>query len=287
MTLKGHKVMKKHIKRRIDLGHDILEVKKYLLDKGFREHEVHKAIDAAFHELKKTEEFMKKFRRFIIPTKPKLLLPVIILVILLAHIFVNINALPGLGEELCISANLMLKIDNETSNKALVDLDIDKVAELEKNLIISEAKILDDFNSLLISSFPLVLTRFYWLNPFFPVPCESRGLLKGTYCRYYIDEPNYECLKDKVQMTKLGLLFEDDTPEYKKISLFWLFFNTLVLVFIFYLINCGIVYYYKSHRHKFKLRTIELLEFALTLLALMLIISAIYLYLYIVQLIVG
>ncbi len=279
--MKRHEAIKGHIKKRIRLGHDIVKIKTHLHSKGFLEHEIHKAMDEAFKELQKVDDISLEVKHFLFPSKGKFVLPLVILMFLGMHFFSNVYLLPGLGNDLCESVGMSMNIDSILENGTIYD-----VGMLESELIEKESVILEDFRSMFIANLPLVVTRANILNPFFPIPCEARNVLGSFSCRYYISEKDYNCLKDDVDKTTLGVLFDKGHPEYKQINLFGVVFHSLLLLFIYYIINCFIIWFYHRHRSKLHYQLIEYIEFSFGMLAVLLIIYSIYLYFYVVRLIV-
>ncbi len=270
----GHDVIKKHVKNRLNKGHDIVDIKKDLVSKGIPESHVHNAIDNAYGEIKKSQKFHKETHKLFYPSKSKIIFPSLLLVFLLINIFTNFTIIPNISNNLCDSVNLINELDTLIKNKD----SIEKVSEVESKLIKKELSIIDDFKKYTVSNLPLIFSEIYWLNPFYPTSCEARGMFKTYACRYYISPENYRCLKDDVQKTKLSTFFKGKTPDYNKVQNLEIIVHTLFILFVAYILNCMVVFAYKKHRHNYSLKTIELFEFSFALIAILLLSLAVYLY---------
>jgi hypothetical protein len=77
-----HHLIKEHIKDRLDRGHDILTIKDDLVQRGFAHEDIHRAVDLAYDELHKMEELKEEVEVFLHPTKAKLVLPLIVIIML-------------------------------------------------------------------------------------------------------------------------------------------------------------------------------------------------------------
>ena len=272
--MSSHAVMKKHIKARLSKGHDIFDIKDHLSKKGIEEEKIHTAIDHAYKEIANEKRVRKDLSFFLHPSKSKFILPLLILLIFLIHIFTSMTIIPELSKDLCENVDMM----NELQRKVIRKASIEEVTEQEKLIIEKDVSIINNFKQYTVANLPLIMTKLHWIDPLYPTPCEARSLFKEYNCRYYISAVDYNCLKHEVRKTKLGVLFDGETPDYHQVSYFGLAIHTFFLVFFAYIINSLIVFYYNKNRHRFSLRTIELFEFGFVLFFVLLILLGVYLY---------
>ena len=92
--MERHELIKEHIKSRIKKGHDIISIKEDLVNRGVPHDEIHKAIDMFYEDMHKAEELALETEKFFYPTRGKLVLPVILIIVLILHFAVNIFQLP-------------------------------------------------------------------------------------------------------------------------------------------------------------------------------------------------
>lgn len=262
-----HRRVVENIKKNIRLGHDILEIKKELSKNGLMESEIHKAVDDAYSEIEKDEKKKKKIISFFALSKEKSIFVIAIITMLLLHLYGNIAILPELGRIGCEQNSLRKDIDRIKDEGKIEDESMAKIGELEgKNLELQKEK-LDEYKRLLILNFPMIITRAYYLNPMFETPCEIKEIMPSFNCGFYITEEQHKCAYEE---------------EYDNIGI-GIVLNSILLVMIFYIIGCGFAKAHDDLKKKLNPKTKEIVEYATALVIVLLIVSAVYIYLYIMS----
>lgn len=281
-----------HIKRRLRKGHDVKIIRDQLLKTGFPYFDVHQAIDVAFTEYNKEEvkEELKQeleenkmaVRQILRPSKRKFILPLLVLFALLLHFFGNVSYLPDIGERLCKVSELNVNLENVVKQNST------EMFELQGQVLEEEAVLVEKFKTLLFFNFPFVASGFYKVDPLFQIPCEITGFSYSPRCTYYIAQEDYECIKqneEKSEKKPITALFNGNIPEYRRIFGIDLIFNSLLLLAIYYLINCLIVYFYYRAKLKLGAKKKEALEIGIIIAIILLMIIAAIAYLYLLNLI--
>jgi len=189
------------------------------------------------------------------PSIFKLFFPIVILILILISFYINSTHIPSIGEHACsVSKEIdkemqemrdsykgsILKVQTNNANpqnsiRLFKDLD-----KKEKNL---RNKFGNTYEEFLINLKPAILGNRYLmfskilnLNPFFPFPCELYDYsdINKDSCKYYMNEKDYNCIKDKILVG--GILSTYGTSSYEKISFINLLFHSIILIAIVYLI---------------------------------------------------
>jgi len=286
---KKYNIIKEHIKKRLNLGHDIMSIRGTLIEKGIQTDEINKAVDVAYKELHMSQKQKEFAREFLWPSKGKFILPAIILVLLLLHLFANVYILPDVGKNLCESAKMGTSITEFSKTIKLDAESRQKLTEMQKEALDLNVKTMDAFKSLLITNFPLAFSKTYMLNPFFPLPCETQNivLVPSKTCVYYISESNYFCINSAVNAKDETMmkLFGGKMPEYKRFSAENLILNSIILLLAVYLASCIIAYIYRKTKSKMNDKMVKITEMTVIVLGVIVIILAILLYIYILKMI--
>ncbi len=282
---KRHHAIKSHIKGRLGNGHDILSIKDDLANRGFAHHEIHKAIDLAYEELRKTEQFVEEAERFLHPTKGKLILPIIVVIMLILHFSINIYYLPAIGKSLCNSATISEDIEVVSRDVELGEDLQARLLSLQKRSSGIQKNIIEKYKTIITINFPMTFSKVYKLDPLFNLPCETISLYPSKNCRYYMTEEDYSCINQtKTEDSNIKTLFKDGLPEYKAISGWSVFLNTLIIFLIVYIISCTIAHYHNKFKMKAHPKIKEALEITGVLILILLIIFAVLTYIYLVRL---
>lgn len=276
------KTLVEHVKRRLRLNHDIKLVRDSLLQRGFSYADVHQAIDAAFKEIDREADIIKTkeiplLEQIITPKRSKLILPAIIFIILLLHLFGNVTTLPGLGRDLCENAGASAELKEAIGNSG-------NIAELQKAVFDRQVMVLDKFKSLLTYNFPLVISKAYKLNPFFPLPCEISSFAQSNHCTFYMTEEDYDCITKKEPELSYTL-FGSSLPDYKGPSSFLIFLNSLLLLAVFYIISSFLLYFYQKATRKMTAKKMESIQVAVISAIIIIITLLILSYIYLLNLI--
>jgi len=272
-----------HIKRRLRLNHDIKVIREHLLKLGFSHFDVHQAIDAAFKEIDREAKIIAKeeisiLEHIISPRSSKFILPILVFIVLILHLFGNVTIFPSFGKDLCDSAKASAEL-----KKAMND-NSGNVAELQKAVWDKQVIIIDNFRYLLLYNFPLLASKAYKTNPFFPLPCETSSFIQSNYCLFYITEEDYDCIVKKDADLSYKL-FGSNIPTYKNPSFFILLLNSILLLLIFYLINSFFIYFYERVTKKMTAEKRETIRFAVIFAILVIITLAILSYIYLLNVI--
>ncbi|MBW2992447.1 hypothetical protein KY345_04485 [Candidatus Woesearchaeota archaeon] len=275
-----HEIIKDHIKKRVKKGHDIITIKQDLIDRGLPHHEIHKAIDLFYEDIHKAEEFAEETEKFFYPTKGKLILPVILIIILILHFAVNIFQLPPIGEDLCTSAQISGIFENLRNRTISPETRI-QYLKIQKEILDTQTKLIDRYKIVLTTNFPLIYSKVYLLNPLFTLPCETTFLFNNKRCRYYMTEESYTCLnKTEVKDPNIETVFKYGLPEYRRISGFNIFINSLILFIELYILSAVFIYYKNKLKKRLSRRTREIIEITGIIIAILLIIFAVLYYIY-------
>ena len=275
-----HEILKEHIKSRIKRGHDIISIKNDLADRGIPDNDIHNAIDLFYDEIHKAEEFAKETEKFFYPTKGKLVIPLIVMLILILHFAVNIFQLPAVGEDLCTSARISGVFETLINRTLSAETRIEYLTA-QKEILDTQTKLIDRYKVVLTTNFPLIYSKVYLLNPFFRLPCETSFLFNNRNCRFYMTEESYSCLNDTaVSDPNIDAVFRFGLPEYKRISGFDIFINSLILFLELYLICSVVVYYHNKIKKRLSSRTREIFDIAGITIIIFLVIFAVLYYIY-------
>ncbi len=271
-----------HIKKRLKLNHDIKLVRDYLLKMGFSYSDVHQAIDTAFKEIDREAKIIKEkeiplLESIITPERSKFILPAIVFVMLILYLFGSAAIFPGLGKDLCESAGASAGLKKAINDNG-------DIAVLQKAVWDRQVIMLDKFKRLLFYNFPLISSKAYKLNPFFPLPCEASSFISSNYCMFYITEEDYNCIAKKDPELSYKL-FGSHITAYKKLSFFIIFINSALLLAIFYIINSFVLYYYEKASKKMTAKKKETIQFAVISAILILLTLAILSYIYLLNVI--
>jgi len=276
-----------HIKKRLEHGDDIKSIRDELVKRGFPYYDVHESIDIAFSQFEfkeKKEQPSKKslIEELLKPSKSKMILPIIILFFLLMYFFGNVSYLPDIGKKLCINAKLNVELEQSLQQNAT---NIDEVQSLVWE---QQTTLIHSFKNLLFYNFPLVASKAYRFNPFFPAPCELTEFSYTPYCNYYLAKQDYDCMQlyDGASTQKpITDIFGGYIPEFKPISVANLLFHSLILLLEYYLIGCVVLYAYKKSRDKMSEKKKESLHIAIVVGIVLVLILAIIAYVYLLSLI--
>lgn len=275
---KRHELIKDHIKERVKRGHDIISIKKDLTERGIPHHEIHDAIDLFYEDVHKAEEFAEETEKFLYPTKGKIILPIILVIILILHFAVSIFQLPSVGEDLCTSAQISTVFDN-LRNKTLDPGKRIEYLRIQKDILDTQTKLIDRYKVVLTTNFPLIYSKVHLLNPFFTLPCETTFLFNNKHCRFYMTEESYTCLNSTTaEDPNIENVFKFGLPEFKKISGFSIFINSLILFIELYIISAIFIYYHDKFKKKLSHRMKETVEITGIIMVLLLIIFAVLYY---------
>jgi hypothetical protein len=278
--MERHEIIKEHIKERIKKGHDILTIKQDLMDRGIPHHEIHKAIDLFYEEVHKAEHVAEETEKFFYPTRGKLILPILVLLILILHFAVNIFEMPGIGEDLCASAQISAVFE-DLKNKALNTETKLQYIKLQKETIDAQIKLIDKYKVVLTTNFPLIYSKIYMLNPFFTLPCETAFMFNNKECRFYMSEESYNCISSAQEYdTNVQTVFKFGLPGYKNISGLSIFFNSLLLFIEIYIISAIFIYLKNMLKTKLSHRAKEAIEITGVIAMILLIIFAVLYYIY-------
>lgn len=280
MAKERHEIIKSHIKSRIKEGHDIISIKDDLAKKGISHNEIHRAVDAFYEEVRKGEKLKEETEKFFYPTKGKLVLPIILVAILALHFAVNIFQLPAIGEDLCTSTQISTVFE-EIRNKTL-DPEIKlKYIKTQKDILDTQTKLIDRYKVVLTTNFPLIYSKVFILNPFFQLPCETIFLFNNKRCRFYMTEESYTCLNStQVKDPNIETVFKYGLPEYKRISGFGVFINSLVLFIELYILSSVFIYYHNKLKAKVSHRVKETIDITGIIVLILLVIFAVLYYIY-------
>jgi hypothetical protein len=280
MEKQRHEIIKDHIKKRIRLGHDIISIKQDLADRGVPHHEIHRAIDLFYEEINKAEKLAEETEKFLYPTKGKIILPIIVLLILVLHFAVNIFQMPSIGDDLCTSAKISAAF--ETLRSGTIDQDTKlQYIRIQKEILDTQTKLIDRYKVVLTANFPLIYSKVYLLNPFFTLPCETSFLFNNKNCRFYMTEESYSCINStEAKDSNIDAVFRFGLPEYRRISGLSIFLNSMILFIELYIISAVFIYYKNKLKARLSRRAKEAVEITGIILVLLLIIFAVLYYIY-------
>jgi hypothetical protein len=279
MEKQRHEIIKEHIKERIGKGHDIISIKQDLMDKGIPHHEIHKAIDLFYEEVHKAEKLAEETEKFLYPTKGKIVLPIIFLIVLILHFAVNIFQMPSIGDDLCVSAQVSALFDDIKNQTIGPETKIQYI-RIQKEILDTQTKLIDRYKVVMTTNFPLIYSKVYMLNPFFTLPCETAFLFNNKDCRFYIDEESYNCIKSAKEDPNVNMIFKFGLPEYKNISGFSIFINSLVIFLELYILSAVVIYFHNKIKVKVSHKAKDAMEISGIVIVLLLIIFAVLYYIY-------
>jgi hypothetical protein len=171
-------------------------------------------------------------------------------------------------EELKNNANL----SPETKTKYIL---------IQKEIMDTQTKLIDRQKVVLITNFPLIYSKVYLLNPFFTLPCETTFLFNNKRCNFYMSEESYKCINStKTDDSNINTVFKYGLPEYKTISGFGIFVNSLLLFIELYILASVFIYYHNKLKGKVSHKMKELMEVSGILLAILILIFAVLYYIY-------
>jgi len=275
-----HEIIKEHIKRRIAKGHDIATIKDDLVSRGIPHHEIHRAIDLFYEEVRKAEELKKEAEHFFYPSRGKLVIPAILVIILVMHFAVNIFQLPAVGEDLCASAQISAVFEDLRSRTLDPETRLQYI-RIQKEILDTQTKLIDRYKVVLTVNFPLIYSKAYMLDPFFMLPCETTFLFNNKRCSYYMDESFYSCLSSSAASdSNIDTVFKYGLPEYKKISGIGIFMHSLILFIEFYILSAVFVYYYNKLKKRLSNRMTRMLEIFGIIITVLLVVFAVLYYIY-------
>jgi hypothetical protein len=278
--MERHEIIKEHIKERVKKGHDIITIKQDLMDRGIPHHEIHKAIDLFYEEIRKAEHFAEETEKFFYPTKGKLILPILVLLILILHFAVNIFEMPGIGEDLCASTQISAVFE-DLRNKALDTEAKVQYIRLQKEITDAQTKLIDRYKVILTTNFPLIYSKAYMLNPFFTLPCETAFMFNNRNCRFYMTEESYNCISSsKAADTNIETVFKFGLPEYKSISGLSIFLNSMVIFIELYILSAVFIYFKNRLKSRLSHRAKEAIEITGVIVMVLLIVFAVLYYIY-------
>lgn len=278
--MERHEILRDHIKSRIKKGHDIITIKKDLTNRGVPHHEIHNAIDLFYKEVHEAEVLAEKTEKFLYPTKGKIVIPAILIIILILHFAVNIFQLPSIGEDLCASSQVSSVFD-DIKQKTIDPETRLQYIKIQKEILDTQTKLIDRYKAVLTTNFPLIYSKVYLLNPFFTLPCETSFLFNNKNCRFYMTEESYNCLSSgQVKDTNIENVFKFGLPEYRRISGFSIFINSLILFLELYIISAIFIHYHNKFKNKTSKRIREIIEISGIIIVILLIIFAVLYYIY-------
>jgi hypothetical protein len=275
-----HELIKEHIKERIRKGHDIITIKQDLMDRGIPNHEIHKAIDLFYEEVHKAEHLAEETEKFLYPSRGKLILPILFLLILILHFAVNIFQLPAVGDDLCTSAQISAVFDDLKNKTASAETKLQYI-RMQKDIIDTQTKLIDRYKVVLTTNFPLIYSKVYMLDPFFTLPCETAFLFNNKRCSFYMTEESYKCINStQSKDPNIETIFKFGLPEYKTVSGLGIFINSLLIFLELYLLSAVFIYFSSRLKSKLSGRAKEAIEITGIIIVILLIIFAVLYYIY-------
>jgi len=238
-------------------GHSDAKIYNFLVEEGEKPKKINKAFDIV-NQISHKPSFTPK--ELFKPTILKLFIPAIILILILISFFVNTahaNDVSRLFCELPEKQEPFMKFVTENRNGTYApNIDpqtvitfIEETDILVEEMLVHYSEISNHFKPLIIGNIHIYVLSIYKFNPLYPIPCEYTGdpLPYGKtdrFCRFYISEENYECIKEFMNegVTGSSILGSPEMPVYKNISFFGLMFHTLILMFIVYGLTCLLVF---------------------------------------------
>ncbi len=220
-----------YIGKRLDEGHDILHIRHHLNKKGISVNEVNEAVDHLYKKLRKLGKRKKVFK----PSFGKLIVPILVIVFILLTSIANFKLLPEIGSKSCQLEEDRINLDNIMTGSQ-VDIK-PEITSLNNKLFNLQGNIVSKFNLIYFSNYPIVKSKVYKLNPFFPISCE---LSPEHNCRYFIEKEDYDCVKDKA-----GVVIYSQ-QDYNKMKILPLLIHTIFLFVMLYLVVCLLLFGYNE-----------------------------------------
>lgn len=198
------------------------------------------------------------------PTKSKLLIPLLVALILLISSLTNLIILPEIVKDMCDSVKYLEESQNKTRaifielNKPNPDPNI-IVSQLKEEDLISNKKVesanrvLDKMRLLTYGNFYYLSLLIFQLDPLYPSPCDFEYLLiclgmtptkdiSQPNCRFYMREDNYKCIYQVLSPpTSLGGIVMSPilpTTPFRPVSIPTIIFHSLIIILMLYLLIC-------------------------------------------------